>query len=73
MVIRRHERPNPLLKHLETYRRSSKSQLKLGREEIEHLARQQAESLLNHPGMRKKIKEAKRQTTDNTSWPLLMR
>ncbi len=62
MVIRRHERPNPLLKYLEIYRNSSKPQLKLGREEIEHLARLQAESFLTHPGMRKKIKEAKQQT-----------
>ncbi len=62
MVIRRHERPNPLLKHLETYRKSSKPQLKFRREEIEDLARQQAESLLTHPEMRKKIKEAIQKT-----------
>ena len=62
MVIRRHERPNPLLKHLETYREPSKPQLKLGREEIEHLAGLQAESFLTHPEMRKKIKKAIQQT-----------
>ncbi len=62
MVIRRHERPNLLLKHLETYRKSSKRQLKLEREEIEHLARQQAESFLTLPEMRKKIKGAIQKT-----------
>ncbi len=58
MVIRRHERPNPLLTHLETRRKSSEPKLMLAREEREHLARQQAESFLTHPETRKKIKKA---------------
>ncbi|PWI56676.1 hypothetical protein [Sulfoacidibacillus thermotolerans] len=56
-MIRRSERPNPLLKHVEEYRKSSKPQLKLERDEIEHLARVQTEAFVNHPDIRSKLKE----------------
>jgi hypothetical protein len=57
MVMRRSERPNPLLKHVEEYRKSSKSLLKLEREEIKRLAHLQAEAFVNRPDMQNKLKD----------------
>lgn len=48
-MIRRSERPNPLLKHVEEYRKSSKPLLKLEREKIKRLAHLQAEAFVNRP------------------------
>jgi len=57
MVTRRRVRPNPLLKHLEEYRKSSKLLFKLEREEIKRLARLQTENFVGNPDMQGKIKE----------------
>lgn len=57
MVIRRSERPNPLLKHVEEYRKSLKPSLKLQREEIQRLAHMQAEALVNRSDMQNKLKD----------------
>lgn len=55
MVMRRSENPNPLLKHLEEYRKFSKPHFRLNREEVKRLAHLQAESFMAHPKIRKKI------------------
>ena len=57
MVMRRSERPNPLLKHVEKYRKSSKPSLKLDRDEIKRLAHLQTEEFVSHPEMRTRLKE----------------
>lgn len=57
MVMRRRVRPNPLLKHVEEYRKSSKPVLKLEREAIQRLAHLQAEAFVNRPDMQLKLKD----------------
>ena len=57
MVIRRRERPNPLLKHVEEYCKSSKPLFKLECDEVKRTARLQAEAFVNHPDMKIKLKE----------------
>lgn len=57
MVMRRRVRPNPMLKHVEEYRRLSKPSLQLEREEIKRLAHMQAEALVNGSEMQKKLKD----------------
>ncbi|MCY0887156.1 MAG: hypothetical protein OWQ59_01740 [Alicyclobacillaceae bacterium] len=57
MVMRRRVRPNPLLKHLEEYRKSSKPSLELDSEEIKRLAHMQAEAFVNRPDMQNTLKD----------------
>jgi hypothetical protein len=55
--MRRRERPNPLLKHVEEYRKPSKRLFKLEREDLKRLAHMQAETFVTHPDMQIKFKE----------------
>ncbi len=55
MVMRRSVRPNPLLKHVEEYRKSSKPSLKLEPNEVKRLAHMQAEAFVSHSQARKDL------------------
>lgn len=57
MVMRRSERPNPLLKYVEEYRRSSKPSLKLRRVEIKQLAHMQVEAFVSNPETRSALEK----------------
>ncbi len=54
MVMRRSKHPNPLMKYLEDYRKSSKTPLKFEGDEIERLARQQVEAYITYSKLRRK-------------------
>ena len=56
-MYRRSERPNPLLKHVEEYRKSSKPLLKLEHDEVRRLAQLQAEAIVSHPDIHWELKE----------------